>query len=167
MRTTVRVEGLKELEKSLKALGDEATVAGRRALRREANMLRDALKEAAPYSGDNANTTKYRRLKARKGKRRILAGLVRMTDYGHLRDNIRVREAKARKDHTIVMMVHTGRAFWGSFLEFGTRKMAARPWMRPTFDGMQMGIVEGIKKQLGRQIELAAKRLARRAKSKG
>lgn len=167
MRTTVKVEGFKELEKSLKALGDEATVAGRRALRREGNMLRDALKEAAPYSGDDANTTKYRKLKAKKGKRRALAGLVRRVDYGHLRDNIRVREEKAKKDHTIVMSVTTGWAFWGSFLEFGTRKMAARPWMRPTFDRMQMGMVEGIKKQLGRQIELAAKRLARRSGPRG
>lgn len=160
MRMTVHVEGLKELEEALFALGDESTVAGRRALRATSNGLRNALIEAAPHSG-RASTRKYWRLKS---------GEVGSADYGHLRDNIRVTEQKVRKDHSIIMRVHTGDAFWANFLEFGTRNMAARPWMRPVFDRLRATMLSELKANLGRQIELAAKRnarKARKAKAKG
>lgn len=138
-------EGGRELSAALKALGDEATVAGRRALRSTGNELRDEIKSAAPV------------------------GPGQHERYGHLRDNIRVREQRAQRDNTIVMAVTTGRAFWGNFLEFGTRKMAARPWMRPVFDRMHSRLIARLGDDLGTQIERAAKRIERRAKraSKG
>lgn len=150
MRVSVKFEGGQDLSRALATLGDESTVAGRRSLRTTANELRDALRESAPR-GDGP-TKKTKRLKS---------GGSASYDYGRLKDNIRVTESRARKDNTIVMKVSTGNAFWGRFLEFGTVNMRARPWMRPVFDRMQNVLVASLGKQLGIQIERAAKRIAR------
>lgn len=152
MRMRQTFSGGKELSAALAELGDEATVAGRRSLRATANMLRDAFKEAAPVD-PKGPTRKFWRLKG---------GGSGSGFYGRLKDNIRVREARARKDHTIVMIVSMGNAFWGSFLEFGTKFLAARPWARPVFDRMHNMLISTLGKQLGSQIEKAAKRIARR-----
>lgn len=150
MKTTVQVEGFAELDRALAALGPEATKVGRAALRGAANDVRDAVKAAAPVG--TGSTKKSARNKG---------GDSRSYDYGRLRDNIRVREARARADNTVVMQVTTGNAFWSRFLEYGTRKMSARPFFRPAWDGSRDGALRTLQTRLGAGIERAAKRLAR------
>lgn len=153
MQMSLKIEGAAELSAALKALGPEATKAGRAALRQSAQDLRDRVRAAAPVG--HGSTRKYRRLKN---------GSSQSYDYGRLRDNIRAREVKARTDNTIVFIVTTGNAFWSRFLEYGTRKMRARPFFAPVFQAERPAQVEAIRQRLIRQIELAARRLARKSK---
>lgn len=52
--------------------------------------------------------------------------------YGTLKSNIKLKKAKAAKGGK-GSLVTTNNAFWGFFLERGTKKMEARPWMLPAF----------------------------------
>lgn len=151
MKMVVKFEGGAELSANLAKLGDEATKAGRRGLRATARELQAALVEAAPRS--EGGSRKY-------WKR--ANGTSASEYYGQLHENIKVREVAARKDHTIVMRVTTGNAFWGLFLEFGTVRMRARPWFRPVFDRMHNRLIDALAKSLGSEIEKAGKRIDRR-----
>lgn len=136
--------GLAELKQALEALDVAvATRIGVKADRDAANVLKDALIEAAPY--DAAAESKY----------------------GHLRDNIRTRKQRVRVAHTIRYVVDTGNAFWGRFVELGTVKMAARPWMRPAFERIVGTLRERQADGLREGIEREAKRVARIAKKTG
>lgn len=52
-------------------------------------------------------------------------------------------------------------AFYWRFLEFGTVKMAAKPFMRPAFDSTSREAAEVIKGKLAERIEIEAARLGR------
>jgi HK97 gp10 family phage protein len=52
-----------------------------------------------------------------------------------LRDNILVANSRGRdRQETAVAVGPSRLAFYGSFFEFGTSKLPARPFMRPAFD---------------------------------
>jgi len=152
MKMNLKFEGGADLSRALSELGKDATVAGRRSLRATANEFRDALRAAAPRNAKGETKKSWTRKDGSVGSAR----------YGQLRENIKVRESRARVNNTIVMMVTTGNAFWGSFLEWGTVKMRARPWFRPVWDRMQNVLIARLGQKLGGQIEKAAKRVAKR-----
>lgn len=152
MRMTTKFEGGLELSRGLRALGEESTKVGRRSLRKTANELRDALIDAAPRNEAGETEKSWRRKD----------GTVARARYGQLFQNIRVREMRVRKDNTIGMVVSTGNAFWGSFLEFGTVKLRARPWFRPVWDRMQNRLVASLGQILGQEIERTARQIERR-----
>lgn len=124
MQMRLEIKGLEDLERQLRELGTAiATDIAENAVKSTAQQLAAELKVKAPYRP--GGTVRTRRLKS---------GAVVTSDYGHLRDNIRVRKEKSRTVHWIGYRVGRGRAFWALFLEFGTRRMVARPWFRPTRD---------------------------------
>jgi HK97 gp10 family phage protein len=51
--------------------------------------------------------------------------------------------------------------FWWRFIEFGTHKMAAKPFLRPAFDNNVQEMLSGMTSDLAKAIEKAAGRLAR------
>jgi len=51
----------------------------------------------------------------------------------------------------------------GHLVEFGTSKMAARPFLRPAWDANKERVLAAIGKELWASIEKAARRLARKA----
>lgn len=154
-RVRVKFTGGKELEQALREMGEEwATKAGYRANLKAAQHMRDRYVEAAPYQpGPTVKSWKRK------------DGTVVKADYGHLKENIRVRRDKSRKQGNVVHLVTAGKAFWGRFLEYGTRKMAARPWMRPAFEAHREQAVDIQLGELNSLIERAAKRI-RGAKAK-
>lgn len=150
--------GLRQMKAAFEQLGTEvATRIGVAANRRAANRLKARFIEAAPYS-ERKSTVKYRKLKR---------GTVVETDYGHLRDNLKVRRVTVRTKGRISFQVSTGNAFWGYFLEFGTAKMQARPWMRPTSEAASSEILALQKEELAAGIQRALRRLERQAAAKG
>lgn len=137
-----KIEGAAELRSALEGLGTEvATKIGVTANRKAAQSFRDTLKGSAPYDSR-----------------------VRERPYGHLRENIRVQRKRANKQGNIVFWITAGRAFWGAFLEFGTKRMPARPWMLPAFEQAKdrLGAIQI--EELRNGIAKAAKRLARKAR---
>lgn len=146
------VTGGREMSAALQLLGAEATAAGRRALRQAARSLQADLVAAAPRRKPLAN--------GRTAPSVLRAG------YQPLWRSIRVRMVRPKKEGVLMASVSTGKAFWGYFLEFGTRNMPARPWFRPVVDSRGPGLVSQITDNLRRQIDLAARRIERRSKAR-
>lgn len=62
---------------------------------------------------------------------------------GTLRDSLKIRARKRRKGQVGVIVQtrggdYKGKAFYGAFIEYGTCKMAAMPYLRPAFDTQKM-----------------------------
>lgn len=155
--TRFRMEGAKELDALLGRIGTEvATELGENAVEASAEYLREEWIKAAPFDP------------RRKPKTYITQSGEKITkDYGHLRDNIKVRKVRARKAGAIVYQVTTGRAFWGFFLELGTYKMRARPWARPATERAREQVVSIQFAELKRGIDAAMAGRSRRVLPNG
>ncbi|WP_420141773.1 HK97-gp10 family putative phage morphogenesis protein [Sphingomonas sp.] len=147
--------GFEELDRELATLGTEiATKIGEKAFKDSAAALQQAWIEGAPFRPG-------RRLKYWTSR----MGWSSSADYGHLRDNIRVRRVKAQKQSAIVYAVHTGDAFWAYFLEFGTVAMRAMPWARPIIDRMKDRLVKIQVVVFNQGIMAAAARIERKTRA--
>ena len=145
----VKLEGVAELKAALAELSDEvATKIGVAADRKAARLMAAEMAAIAPYNPKGS-------IRSRTSKK----GVVTRTDYGHLRDNIKVRRARATTDNKIVFNITTTHAFWGYFLEFGTVKMTPKPFMRPAFDATREGAINVQIEELKSGIERVAKRV--------
>lgn len=145
------VQGIEELKSLLKALPPKLEKqAMQRAVREGANEFRRALRAAAPKGNHPPvkSGQKYRKM-------------------GHLKRSLRVRalrEAEKGPDvkGKVVYRVYTTRsAFYGRMLEYGTKKMSARPWFRPTWDANKRSVLATIRATLRRYVEMDAVALAR------
>lgn len=132
----VRDASLRGLGEALKAL--PAELAGKRggplsrALGQAANVFREDAKERAPV------------------------------DEGTLRDNIKQKRDPNPQDVTERRVVYVGKkAWWWRFLEFGTEKQAAQPFMRPAFEAKKESALARFIEHLKRGIEGAARRAAK------
>lgn len=145
------ISGFAELERNLKALGpDVGTKAGQKATAKAARHAARAVRAAAPV-GDDDTSRSYG----------SAAGSV-TADYGHLKHNIRVQKKRKKGVNVVGSMIGTSRAFWGYFLEFGTRKMVARPWFGPAMKAALPGALEIMKSELRKALRDAAQGSSRR-----
>lgn len=152
-----KLTGFEDLKRTLAELNTEsATKVGTVATREGAKIVKDAFVQSAPVGTEPTEKT-----------RTLRSGKVVKFDYGRLRDNIRIRKAKADSPNQVKFSVGVGAAFWGLFQEFGTSKMAARPWMRPAFEIAGPRVITEIGRLLGVGITREAKRLARKARKLG
>lgn len=157
MKTTFKVEGVEALKRTLAELNSESALkVGTVATREAAKQVKAVLVASAPVGTEGT----ARKRTTKKGKK-VEA------DYGRLRDNITIRKLKPERQHQIKFGVGVGAAFWGMFLEFGTSRQDARPWMRPAFDAIAGRLVSDMGSILGKGIEREAKRLGRKARKKG
>lgn len=143
MATTVKVEGLRELEK---ALGELPRATGKNVLRRVLRtagepMVRDA-KALVPVAS------------------------------GKLRDSIAVATQLSKRQRalykkmfaddkaSVEMFVGVAALPHAHLQEFGTSRHGPQPFMRPAWDANKNGMLDSIKDELGVEIAKAAKRLA-------
>lgn len=146
-----RIEGVQQMNRALKEMGPfVATKVGASANRRAAKLVEEAVREAAPRG--TGPTSKVRRLKS---------GVSRRYDYGRLYENIKLRQQRARKQHHIVHAVTTGNAFWGRFLEFGTKFIVANRWMSRAVTAVAEQALRAQMVELRAGIERAAARAAK------
>lgn len=68
--------------------------------------------------------------------------------YGKLKRNIKVMRLRRNEKGARSARVHTGRAFWGYFLERGTRYIPANPWFAPAFERSQENIIKKLAEKL-------------------
>jgi len=102
-----------------------------------------------------------------KAKPDIVAAAPRSTDkrsinsltYGQLYANIKVRAKRRKSKGSRGAVITTGDAFWGNFIELGTRYIAAKPWFLPAFKSAQEKMMNELKIRLGAGIEREAKKL--------
>lgn len=135
-----KIEGLKELDRALKQL-PKATAK---------RVLRAALKKAGqPIAADAASRAP------------------RLT--GRLAESVTVKTTltkgqrrKSRKEKGAVVMFIGATRPTAHLIEFGTQKMAARPFLRPAWDSGKMQVLATMKKELWKAIQKAAKRLAKK-----
>ena len=79
--------------------------------------------------------------------------------YKPLEKNLRVATKRQRKKGQRGAVIDTKDAFWGYFLEFGTRFISARPWFVPTFQRVKEKVLTDFSVTLGAGIEDEAKKL--------
>lgn len=115
---SVKVRGINSVAKAMKDLGPavEKRVVNA-GVYEGAKEIRDEARRTAPRAQDHA-------AKFSKKSGKMLPPLHRAISL--------VR--KRARGHVISAAVGVGTAYWGMFLEFGTSKMAARPWLRPAAD---------------------------------
>ncbi|WP_082718758.1 MULTISPECIES: HK97-gp10 family putative phage morphogenesis protein [unclassified Sphingobium] len=151
-RIRMEMRGWDELKTGLEQLGPElATRAGRSAIRAGAKALSDHVKDATPVGDDDTSRT-YRNK----------SGESVTVDYGHARDNIKVKMGRPKKAFHVAAYVTFGSAFWARFLEYGTVKMIARPFAKGAFDNAAPVVLEKVRASLSASIERLAKKYGRR-----
>ena len=141
MATTTRsqVTGFKELDRVLKALPGRlaerelsaATRAGARVILKEARAR-------APRGGVPSEMSKQ---------------------FGPLHKKIHVARVKKTR-RSVEFVINEGRAFYGAFLEYGTKDIAPRPWMTPAFDTSAQAALVKFGTTLAKGIEKTTTELA-------
>lgn len=146
MKTTIHIEGLRELDE---ALGKLPMATGknvlRRVLRRRATPMAEKMKALAPEDEGDL-------------KRGIGVGtrLTRRQASLH-------RKMFADDRASVEMFVGAGGHPQAHLREWGSDGHPPHPFARPSWDAHQKQILEGIKDDLWREIDMAARRLARKA----
>lgn len=162
MAQKVRVEGLRELQQRLIALSDEFGE------NRGKAAVRAALRKAGRIVQDDAK----RRVPVRTGLVRdniiVATARARGLPPGRIAVNVTVR-AKARpyadnaKNRKLGRVGKTwrdsGALYYAQFLEFGTSKMAPRPFLTPAYEANKYQLPEVVRKELAAAIERTVKRL--------
>jgi HK97 gp10 family phage protein len=98
-------------------------------------------------------------------------------DTGEMRKDIQIKRERTSGDHVASYSVYTrggkrsrlaGKArnvdkdsFYWKFVEFGTAKMAAQPFMRPAFEANKEAAVDALGEELDKRIQKEATDLAR------
>lgn len=157
------IKGLKEIGERLRALppalGSKGGGPLRYALMQAAKVVRaEAQASVAVRSGelrDNIVTKRHSNPKA--------VGVTERYDVGmkggtrRLADNVRNRRARraGQKVRT------AGKVFYGRFLELGTVKMQARPFLRPALEAKGGEAVRVFRDAFLRAVELAEKKVGR------
>lgn len=141
----VKTEGFDELAKALRQLHNG--VADRvllKSVRASANVVKKAAQAKAPVG----TVTHYVGKKA-KG---------RYVFPGFLASNIVLRKAKSPRSQGIID-VRVRRAFYWFFLEFGTSKIPAKPFLRPAMTENYVTALNELQRVLGKGIEAEVKKL--------
>lgn len=146
MAGSINLKGFDQLEKGLAALPDAvARKIARQSVRRAATLIQREARSRAPVrAGGGAK-------KMGKGAKGRLPG--------YLRASIVVRLKRVPGAAVTYAIGWTKRAFYGAFVEFGTRHQAARPFLRPAADTRFADAVEVMGRDLGPKIVREARKL--------
>ena len=154
---SVQVQGLDQLAKALRELPQRVARNGlRAAVYAGAKVIRDEAKLQAPVAtGDlGANQPPRGTLKRSVIMKQIpeLSGAQKQTFFVTVRHGKKYRK-QGKKGNL------SQDAWYWRFVEFGTIKMSARPFLRPAFDMKKHEAVTSIKTRLAQRIEQAAQEL--------
>lgn len=139
------VEGLRELSLRLRALGETVAARNLKAAAKDAMLpTEQAAKANVPVGSAIHKTYKGRTVTPGFAQRSVKRAVT----------------ARRGAKNIVRAMVGVAReAFYAlAFVERGTSKMPARPWLVPAFESTQGQVLERFKQSLKRRIERAAKR---------
>lgn len=158
------MHGMEDVVKLLHALPQELVSKKggpvSRALRKAANVIRaQAVANAPQRTGllkKSIIVTRARRMPAGVLGERYLVWMGRIKKrYTNTRKNRRAGRAGN-------FYMQEGPAFYGSFLEYGTSKMRARPWLRPAVAARGADAVRAFEREITRQLEVIMRKLVQR-----
>lgn len=171
MRVSVEVKGLKELDAALAQLPPSIGKAVlKRTLVKAGQPIADRARELAPVQAGGKQQLKRSitvsaKLKNPVGMAEFGAALRAGLGIGAARSALRgARRAAKASGEVAFAEMYVGpsvEAPHAHFLEFGTRKMTPRPYMRPAFDSEKDNALAIIRRELGTEIIAAAKRVGR------
>jgi HK97 gp10 family phage protein len=154
---SVDVNGLKELDAALKQLPDRiARNVLRGAVRAGAAEIRNEAKLKAPvYTGKVSEGhprpgTLKRAIYLKQAS--ALSSLVQQTFVVGVRNGPKVNRKTKVKDYG-------SDAFYWRWVEFGTQKMAARPFLRPAFEAKKFAALKAIQDYMATRIPLEVDKL--------
>ena len=127
MAGNLTLEGMDEILDRLKELGQRAAPAENQALYAGAKIVQESASQKAPRS-----------LEAKE----------------HLADNIVICEPKQDESGKYVEVGPKAPFFYGKFLEYGTSKMTARPFMGPAQAESKKQVLETIRQTLKAGLDL-------------
>jgi len=134
-----RLQGEKEIIKLLKDIGIEANNILDLAATKGAEVVLEEARKLAPVSVDGQKYGKHRHAP------------------GNLRDSLKVRKPRSntkrtkRKATATVGMDHK-LAFYAPYVELGTKKMKARPFLRPAIDRHKKRISQAVSDEIDKKI---------------
>lgn len=156
MSVTVEVRGLKELRAALLKLPVKMQGAAiYSALNAGAQPIKkDAQARVPVRTGVVKRAIRVSRSKVNKGKDGLTEVMVNVKKLG--RKEVRAFKAAGGKSGA-----NPNDPYYWRFLEFGTSKMPAKPFLRPAFESNKGRSLEAIRKKLGQAIEHQARKLNR------
>lgn len=133
--TKLQIQGLDELDKRLQQIPEK--------FRRK--IIREVMKAAAePVRAEIER-------RAPRGKR---LGKYSSAEYGRLSENIVASGPRTKADGSASIQAGPGKdQYWGIFLEFGTVKLSARPFVRPAFDSKYQEALDVMFSEIHRFLE--------------
>jgi HK97 gp10 family phage protein len=169
VKIVTKVEGLEGVLDALKKLPPEVVSKNggpvRRALRTGARVIVKEAKQRVPvgsgYLRDSLGV--FRAKFDGKGERvTVRPGGFGMRQYVKNRANIRAGRATQSSAKSYEIEDLPG--VYGRFLEYGTSKMAARPWMRPAFAASAQAAIKAARVKLLRDIARITRKLGLKAR---
>lgn len=171
--TEVKIQGLEQLRENLQKLGDEAQgKAMRTAVRKAALVIRDAARaNAARFDRDLTPESIEKNIAVQFSSRRFKATgelmfrvgvLGGAKQYANTKDN--VRKGRAGKSYKTLGDKSNpgGDTFYWRFLEFGTSRTAAKPFLRDAADSSTAEVLATFEREAMRTIDRAVRRLAKK-----
>ena len=149
MQVSIKVKGLEEATKALKSLEKDLEQPFREVILGGAQLIRgEAIKsiQTGPKSGRI-----YERYNPRRTHQASAPGQAPASDTGNLVSQIIVRPKNP--DEVAV----ESNALYSSFLEFGTSKMLARPFLFPATEKSRMKIAQAVFNKVKQEIQKIAK----------
>lgn len=151
---SVKVQGLTELAAALKELPTRigrnvlrgATAAGAAVIRKEAKARAPVY--TGPVSAGHPPPGSLKRAVFQAQSRRLSSQVQQTVHVG-------VRSGKDMKDKSGALVS----PYYWTFVEFGTSKMAAKPFIRPAFEAKKTAAVEAIRIYLAERIPREAAKL--------
>lgn len=152
----VKLEGFKELKEALKKLPEEIRMKPlQTAVSQSAKVVQEKAKTLAPIKTGELrdNIVRYR---ARKysNKDQVTYHVGMKKEWIAFADN-----NKNRRSKLVGKKYSRDKIYYWRFHEFGTFKMAAKPFLRPGFDSTKNEQLKVMQEILGQSIERIAKKL--------
>lgn len=157
----MKVDGLKALDNALKQLPLELQRKELRgAIAKSSKILKNEIIAKAPVKTGKLRDNVYAAFSKSKsdvGRATYVVGVRngKKRKYANTRRNRQLNRVGQRYETD-------GAAFYWRFIEFGTKFMPARPFIRPAFESTRVDVVNSIKTNLGKSIKKLEKKYNRK-----
>ena len=173
MKVTVEMHGLEGVLATLQSLPAEIVSKRggpvRAALRKGANVIAEQARKNAPEDTGALKAsiivTRGKHLGGKKGERYLVrVGKPFKREYVKNRRNI--QKGRATQTTAKTYELEELPAIYGRWIEYGTSKMAAKPWLRPAFSAKSAEAMLVAENDLKNSIDKIVKKLARQNRAK-